>query len=544
MSLIALLNKEAAGSRRDVAIALAVSGVANAVILAVINAAAQTASFDSLNARYLVEFAIALGLYVIGLKYTFDAATRIFEQALTRIRIRLVEKIAGSELLLLHQVGKARIFQAITQETTVISEAQGLLVAGAHSAVMVACTAVYVMTQSLPAFLTVVAVVVAGALIYLARQQELMRLIQAGMAEEVAFVGHTGDLIDGLKEIKLSEARGRAVLADLRQVAQAMRDLRIKATSLYNANAVFSQCFFYVLIAVIVFVLPRLIEDFAAHVPQLVAAILFIIGPLSTIVNALPAYTKAGRAASAVALLEAEIDQVNAAGGVTRSGGRPRRLARELAARGVAFSYRPDDPEAFAIGPLDLSFPRGSLTMIVGGNGSGKTTFLKVLAGLYEPTAGRLYRDGAAVTRRDLQDYRELFSAIYTDFHLFRRLYGIAADPAAVTAVLQQMDLGDKVRFDGQAFSTLDLSTGQRKRIAMAVALLEDRPVLIFDEWAADQDPGFRRYFYQDLLPALKARGKTLIVATHDDRYFAGADCLVKMELGRIHAVERRQAES
>lgn len=541
MSLIDLLNKEAAGSRRDLVIAVTVSGLANAVILAVINDAARTAAVDSLNFRYLVQFAIALALYVIGLKYTFDAATRIFEQALTRIRVRLVEKIAGSELLLLHRIGKARIFQAITQDTTIISEAQGLLVAGAHSAVMVACTAVYVMTVSLPAFLTILAVVVAGAMIYLARQQEMMGLIQASVAEEVGFFGRTSDLIDGLKEIKLSEVRGQAVLADLRVVAQAMRDLRIRTTNLYNKNAVFSQCFFYVLIAIIVFLLPRVIDGFAGHVPQLVAAILFIIGPLSTIVNALPAYTKANRAAEAVTALEAEIDQVNAQGGRTVAGGTPLVLRQEIAARGLEFSYQPADPTAFRVGPIDLTFRRGSLTMIVGGNGSGKTTFLKVLAGLYAPDAGGLSLDGRPVLRANLQDYRELFSAIYTDFHLFRRLYGLAADAAAVAAQLERMKIADKVGYDAAGFTTLELSTGQRKRIAMAVALLEDRPVMIFDEWAADQDPDFRRYFYEGLLPALKARGKTLIVATHDDRYFALADTLVKMELGRILSVERRE---
>ena len=61
-----------------------------------------------------------------------------------------------------------------------------------------------------------------------------------------------------------------------------------------------------------------------------------------------------------------------------------------------------------------------------------------------------------------------------------------------------------------------------------------------FDEWAADQDPEFRRYFYDVLLPGLKAEGRTLIVVTHDDRYFHVADQVVFMEEGRVVRVEER----
>ncbi len=540
MALITLLNKEAAGSRRDMIIAIVVSGVANAVILAVINAAAETAAFERLNFRYLVMFAIAMALYVVGLKYTFDSATRVFEQMITKVRLRLVEKIAGSELLLLHRIGKARIYQCIAQDTTLISESQGLLVAAAQSTVMVVCTAIYVMTVSLPAFLTVMAAVGAGILIYVSQQREMMTLIQKSVAEEVRFFAMTGDLIDGLKEVKLSQARGFGILADMALISQSMRDLKIRTTNLYNRNAVFSQCFFYLLIAIVVFILPRFLDGFAPMVPQLVASILFIIGPLSTIVTALPAYSKANRAAEAITGLESEIDKVNAQLGRTTAGREQLPFHHNIHCQKVEFGYAPDDPAAFRIGPIDLTIPQGEITMIIGGNGSGKTTFLKVFAGLYTPTHGQISIDGDPVDRDCLQDYRELFSAIYTDFHLFRKLYGIEADSADIRARLEHMAIDHKVHYDPeQGFDNLDLSTGQRKRIAMAVALLEDRPVLIFDEWAADQDPGFRRYFYTTLLPDLRALGKTLIVATHDDQYFRIADTIVKMETGKVHSVER-----
>jgi putative ATP-binding cassette transporter len=542
MTLVDLLNREATISHRNVLVALLVSGGANTVILAVINEAARTVSYEALNARLLAIFLVAMALYIAGLKYTFDTATHTFEQVLARVRVRVVEKIASSELVLLHRIDRARIIQCLTRDTALISDSQGLLVAAAHSLVMVLCTAVYVFILSPAAFLTDFAVIVAGILIYLARQREMTRLLRRFAAEEVRLIGITTDLMDGLKEIKLSRARGRDVLADLRVSAVALRDSKIETTSLYNQNAVFAQSFFYILIAIIVFVLPRLVEGFSAMTPELVAVVLFIIGPLSTIVTATPALTQANRAAGALIELETEIDRATSFLSPVGVAARPLAFRHEIECRGLEFRYPSDDPLTFHVGPIDLAIRHGEITMIVGGNGSGKTTFLKVLAGLYAPTVGALMVDGELVSERNLQDYRELFGAIYNDFHLFRKLYGVPAEAAAIEAELDRMRIIDKVTYGADGFSTLDLSSGQRKRIAMAVLLLEDRPILIFDEWAAEQDPDFRRFFYEALLPELKARGRTLVVATHDDRYFGVADMVVTMEQGRVNSIRGRAA--
>ena len=174
----------------------------------------------------------------------------------------------------------------------------------------------------------------------------------------------------------------------------------------------------------------------------------------------------------------------------------------------------------------------GTITFLAGGNGSGKSTLLKLVTGLYPLSAGRLLLDG---TEADGGTVRELFSGVFTDFHLFDRLYGAdQIDPARMEGLLHGLGLAGKTRlFDG-AFTTTDLSTGQRKRLALLIAILEDRPVYVFDEWAADQDPAFRRLFYKTLLPGLKLAGKAIIAATHDDRYFDLCDRLIIMEGGRM----------
>ncbi|MDQ3281408.1 MAG: ATP-binding cassette domain-containing protein, partial [Acidobacteriota bacterium] len=191
-------------------------------------------------------------------------------------------------------------------------------------------------------------------------------------------------------------------------------------------------------------------------------------------------------------------------------------------------------------GPISLSFQRGELLFIVGGNGSGKSTLLKLLTSLYYPHSGELRLDGAALHRETYADYRSLFSPIFGDYYLFEVLYGLRpVDEMRVRTLLRRLEIADKTTVANDRFSTTDLSTGQRKRIALLINYLEDRPIQVFDEWAADQDPQFRRFFYEVLLAELKAAGKTVIAATHDDRYFHVADRVLRMENGHVEEMPR-----
>jgi len=171
----------------------------------------------------------------------------------------------------------------------------------------------------------------------------------------------------------------------------------------------------------------------------------------------------------------------------------------------------------------------------IGGTGSGKSTLMKTLVGLYHPTSGAIVMDGTLITAETAAWYRSHFTVIFSDYHLFDRLYGFEhVSPTRVNELLKLMQIEDKTAFEDGRFTTLELSSGQRKRLALVVALLEDRPILVLDEWAADQDPPFRKFFYEQILADLKRQGKTVIAVTHDDRYFAVADRIVKMEYGQL----------
>ena len=188
-------------------------------------------------------------------------------------------------------------------------------------------------------------------------------------------------------------------------------------------------------------------------------------------------------------------------------------------------------------GPSTSHCSRGELVFVVGGNGSGKTTLAKLLVGLYSPTAGEMRFNGQPIGDANREHYRQLFSAIFTDGWLFDRLLGmeLAQVDGEAEEYLAQLELDHKVRVRDGAFSTTELSHGQRKRLALLTAYLEDRPVYVFDEWAADQDPRFKEVFYTRLLPELKARGKAVLVISHDDRYFHLADRVVKLDYGTLY---------
>jgi len=263
--------------------------------------------------------------------------------------------------------------------------------------------------------------------------------------------------------------------------------------------------------------------------------VLFMITPLTIILNQIPVLERAYVAAENIEEL-----------GFTLKATTPESLApvsttgarwQQLDLIDVTHSYRQDGGSAeFKLGPINLTFQPGELIFLIGGNGSGKTTLIKLLMGLYEPESGEIRVDNKLVTMNERDDYRQQFSAVFFDFYLFERLFGFEAKDvdAESQRYLDLLQLSHKLTIKGGQLSTVDLSQGQRKRVALLNAYLEDRPIYIFDEWAADQDPQFKEIFYYQLVPELKSRGKTVIVISHDDRYYGLADRLIKLESGKI----------
>ena len=268
---------------------------------------------------------------------------------------------------------------------------------------------------------------------------------------------------------------------------------------------------------------------------QFFAAILFLIGPIENLLSAYQKIEQANISYDQVSdFSEALKDNVTELDVYVPSG---KKLEfEEITLDKIRFEYSShSSDDSFTVGPINLTIRKGEILFIVGGNGTGKTTLLKLITGLYTPTSGNILINNRNLTLGNQQQYRELFTTIFSDFHLFRKLYGVEnPDHDVVRDLMKMLEIDTKTSLKDREFTTIELSRGQRKRLAYLITYLDNKDIYVFDEFAADQDPGFKMYFYYTILPELKKSGKTIIAVTHDDNYFGACDRLVKMEDGHF----------
>ncbi len=532
--LVRLLRR---GSKRfdlKMALVIGLAGLANAGLLAIINAAAN-ARGETSDGRLLATFALTIGVYLYAQRSILFTTIAEVEKLLSDIRIRVADRIRRAELEALDHVGRSEIYGIVSRETQNISQAAATLITALQSMLMVLFSIAYIAILSRTAFFITVGMIWLALVMHFRRATELRTLLTDAQRKENEFLGVLGHLLDGFKEVRMSRARSADVFQHLRSISGSVESVKQRAGTRFSAHYVMTQAMLYVLLAAIVFLLPKINPGYEDLVPKLTAAILFIIGPLGAIVGAIPLYSTANVAATNIFLLEETLEE-STSHEVNGNGEAAHPAAfKHIEFRRATFQYADRGQGAFRLGPVDLRVTSGETLFIVGGNGSGKSTLLKTLTGLYHPQSGAITMDDTLLTPESATWYRSHFTPIFGDYHLFDRLYGLGdVPPERVNELLVLMQIQDKTAFEHGRFTNLDLSTGQRKRLALIVALLEDRPILVLDEWAADQDQVFRQFFYETILPDLKRQGKTIIAATHDDRYFGVADRVVKMEYGEL----------
>jgi len=543
MTLLDLIRKETEGTRRDIVVVAAISAVANGALLAIVNASVQRGYGAGESLRTLALFVISFALYAVCFRRTLFKTTTVLEDILLRIRLRITEKIREADLASLERTNEGEVFTLLTSQARFISESGTILATALQSLILLVFASLYLAYLSLPAFLFCVALMGLVVPLYTSRLKGATGSMERTVGQEAETFNAIRHLLDGFKEVKLNRTRAADVVDDIREQAMRLRELKLRTADMFNMNYIAAYGGFYAMMGAVMFVLPHFVSLDHADLVKVMMTVMFIIGPLSMVISGVQALSKANVAVANMTRLEEQLDQA------IRT--LPRAASpvpvpvdfRRLRLEAVGFRYLDrDGATAFSIGPVDLEIRRGEIVFVMGGNGSGKTTLIKVLTGLYLASSGRILVDDVEITLAELPAYHELFSAVFSDFYLFPKLYGLRdVDPDRVRAMLRKFGLAGKTDYvDGQ-FTNLDLSTGQRKRLAMIVALLEDRPVYIFDEWAAEQDPQFRRYYYEELLPELSRAGKTILAVTHDDRYMATAHRVVKMELGVIDRIDEHR---
>jgi putative ATP-binding cassette transporter len=541
MNFLNFLRNESPESWKLILAMAALSGISNSALLALINKGAEIGGADNplnfASPRLFFMFAIAIVTFIYAKRLSLVLSTQIVETMVKNLRVRVCDKIRRSELATVEKLDRNSIFTTVSQDTNLISQSSLVIVASCQESIMLVFSLLYVAYLSLAAFLITVGG--AGLAIYgfYSLAQTVHEELKASGEKEGELFGTLGHILHGFKEVRLNDAKSEDLFRSLSEITDVNRELKTKVGTLFVYLMMFSQIFLYLLLAIVVFVLPLYIPTYGGVIVKTTSTILFLVGPFNLLASTAPTLTRANVALENLYTLERTLD-VSLKVPAPSEGRHGPSLAdfRTISLDRVMFSYTDEAGlPSFTAGPIDLTVHRGEMIFIVGGNGSGKSTVLKLLTGLYYPSAGRVTVDGRGLDLQGMQPYRELFAAIFTDFHLFDRLYGLDHVPAdLVSGLIREMEIEDKVQFEDGRFSTLNLSTGQRKRLALIVSLLEDKEIYVLDEWAADQDQHFRQRFYEGILPNLKRRGKTILAVSHDEQYWKVADRLVKLDLGRV----------
>jgi putative ATP-binding cassette transporter len=540
MHVLRLLSTGSFETFRTGFLVTCLAGLGNMVLISLINTAAEMAVVgEPADLRLLILFVIAFAIFYVADRMSLREANRLLQSRLAGLRSRLVEKIRNAELRSLEQFSRGEIYATVVQETNHLSQSFPLLVSAAQSVCLLAFCLCYIAYLSGASFLVIGAVSTVALAMFWVRRQQLSRAMAGVHAEEGAMLDSLAHFTEGFQEIRLNADKNDALMARFVAIVSELETKLIGIGRLWVGMLLFGNTLLYVLVGVVVFVLPIFFSGYTDVIYKLVAIAIFCAGPLAAVTSAAPLFDRANVGLGHVFALEQRLDasaiHKHGAAEVDDAG---LHAFREIALDNLVFTYRSETgANLFSVGPWNIRIARGEIVFLVGGNGSGKSTALKLITGLYQPDSGSIRVDGVEVTNARLQAYREMFTAIFTDFHLFERLYGLEnADPEQVAMLLRYMGLEEKVSFADGRFSTQELSTGQRKRLAMVVALLEQREILVLDEWAADQDVSFREIFYKVLLPALKRTGKTVICVTHDDRYWSTADRCIALDAGEIVA--------
>jgi putative ATP-binding cassette transporter len=524
-------------SRRTVLLALlvgVVGGGSNMALIALINAALRGGRPTANLIWGFVGLCITLPLA----KFTAEVLlTGLGQGALLQLRLQLSRQIVAAPLRYLEEVGPHRLLAALVEDVPVVTNALLALPILCINVAVIAAGLVYMGWLSPPLLAFVLLFISLGVIIYQLPVVRAVRLLRQAREQSDALFNHFRTLIGGNKELKLHRACREQFLADvLAPTATNFCRQNVAGMRIYNAAASWGQILVFIAIGLLLFAAPSYKALSAQTLTGYSLTLLYLMAPLQAVMNSIPSLSRAG-----VAIDKIESLGLSLAAQATEpctpwpSARQARWESLELI--GVTHSYRSEEEDApFVLGPVSLTLRPGELVFLTGGNGSGKTTLAKLLTGLYAPESGQIRLDHQRVTDENRDGYRQHFSAVFSDFHLFESLLGLDGPTLDERAreYLGRLQLDRKVSLKGGVLSTIELSQGQRKRLALLRAYLEDRPLYLFDEWAADQDPLFKKFFYVELLPELKAQGKTVLVITHDDQYYHLANRIIKLDYGKV----------
>jgi putative ATP-binding cassette transporter len=537
-SLVKLIQGESRAELRRMVFFSALVGITGALIIALLNQAAGLVAQSETSTFEFFAFLICLAFYVYFYRKNNHESVTSTQGMVYRFRLNIIYLVLKSDLRLFDKVSKSEIRTTINRDTQIVSQAVVSLVGVVQSCSILFFSLIYLATLSWISSILILAFLLISMSAFIAFEKTARDGLVASFVNETATFNYFDQFLSGFQEIKMSSQKANSFIHDLILSAKKTRQLRQDSQVTIGAIFSYIQVSLYFVVGMVIFLVPLLSDGFQDVVAKVATTSLFMLGSFQGVFQSIPmvinAETSAGQllnlqkrledAALPIKEEDQTLDQVNT-----------------LSFDQISYQY-PEQNEItrFDLGPISYAFEAGKTYFVRGSNGAGKTTFIRILLGLYVPTSGTISINGNIVNQPTNGAYRDLFAVVFSDFYLFKKLYGIGpAKLIEAKSLVQMFRLEDKVSVLDDEFDTINLSTGQRKRLALMEALLEDKPFVVLDEWAADQDPEFRRYFYQVLIPYMKKLGKTVIAISHDDKYYDCADEIITIDKGKLAKFSR-----
>ena len=496
--------------------------------------------YHGLTVFSLRSYAIYFSSYIlfIILSQSLKQHTiELTEDIVSQIRAQIIDKVRQVELQEIETVGINEIYNAITIDTQNIADLVDILWYIVNCLILIVIGMMYLGYISGLSFAYILITIGLGGLFFMINLKRISKKVLFARDQEQYLFKSINDLIYGIQELKINDKKSDAFykssyLSNMNRI----KDLRIQVGYAISDGILIPFGIWYLAIFIIIFLFPFVGLLSKNTLIQAFQVILYI--PITFILEQLPYVFLAGISVKRITLLENRLSRLLQTSDKRKP---PDRMEKQTFStinfQNISFLYKDSTQNLqFKLGSLDMVINHNEILFIVGGNGSGKSTLLKLITGLYFPHEGTILVNNKETT---MDQHRDLFSAIFSDVHLFKHLYGIdRSKHSEIKHYLKMMQIDHVVTFENDRFNTLDLSSGQKKRLAMVVALMEDKPIYIFDEWAAEQSPKFKSFFYDTLLPELKLKGKTIISVNHDPQFESAADRIYYLADGKIVRVK------
>jgi len=496
-----------------------------------------------ISKEYLLLFCSIILLFVWVRKTLALGIIRVSQTLFWRLRKNILQLVLRANYRQLAQE-KNEVYSAIVSDVNVLTNVSMTLIDFCTACILSVSCLIYLCTISFLLFLITLGVALTGATIYHFRSTKNVDAFREARVLETGFQESFNAILNGFKEISMDPRKGRDIFEKrIVPISRKAFANNAAAFSGFLGNQITGQILFYLLISSVLLIFSITLHIRTSDTISFIFTLLYLLGSIETIMLLLPGLARAKIASNHLMSLRERLEKLQYQSALPASY-ISRDEFEQISVCGLCYRYSADQ-DGFGIGPINFEVEKAEIVFVYGGNGSGKTTFIHSVLGLAMPSAGEILINGQKLTEENYPVYRTAFAVVFSDFYLFNELVGVDHyDQARWEFYLELFEITDKVSLKDGVFSSTDLSAGQRKRLALIAALLENKPVLVIDEWAADQDPYFRKKFYIEILPLLKEEGFTIIAITHDDKYYHCADKLYKMDYGKLSLERNRVPET